>query len=430
MEYCYERLKRVYHFLVAWAGSVWYGHPSKKLFVIGVTGTKGKSSTLEILNAVLEAAGKRTALLGSVRRKILHESKKGRTENTMPGRFAIQGFLHDAVCAGVEYALIEVTSEGVLQHRHRFIDWDATFFLNIAPEHIERHGSFEDYRAAKVSFFKYCSKSKKPAKYFFMNEDDKNAGYFADAVKKTKNGTLFPFSLESFYKETSSYGNNLLSAEGRRAINEWFVPDFNIANAAAAWVFAETRKIEWKTFLKALREFQGVPGRFEFVQKKPFAVVVDYAHTPDSLEKAYAAVRPEEVFGKHGSLICVLGSAGGGRDKWKRPQMGEIAALKCDFLVLTNEDPFDEDSETILKDIEKGVLGCSNRRTKNYWKITDRKEAIQKAISLAKEGDVVIMTGKGSESSIRVAHGKKIPWNEREVAEKILSGLSGESAVL
>lgn len=416
----YEKLKRIYHFLMAWGGSVWYGHPSRRLFVVGVTGTKGKSSTLEILNAVLEAAGKKTALLGSVRRKVLHESKKGKSGNTMPGRFAIQKFLYDAVCAGAEYALIEVTSEGVLQHRHRFIDWDAAFFLNIAPEHIERHGSFENYRAAKVSFFKHLSRSKKPVKYFFINEDDENASYFADAAKRVKNGELFPFSLESFYKEAASEGNGLLSAEGRRALNEWFAPDFNIMNAAAAWEFAKTQNIPWKTFLRALWEFQGVPGRFEFVQQEPFAVVVDYAHTPDSLEKAYDAVRPEEVFGKHGSLICVLGSAGGGRDKWKRREMGKIAASKCDFLILTNEDPFDEDPEAILKEMEKGFLECSGRRTANYWKIVDRKEAIRKAISLAKEGDVVMMTGKGSETSIRIAHGKKIPWNEREVAEKLL----------
>ncbi len=423
MGYCYERLKRVYHFLMAWAGSVWYGHPSRKLFVIGVTGTKGKSSTVEVLNAVLETAEKKTALLGSVRKKILYESTKGKTGNTMPGRFAIQRFLHDAVCAGAEYAIIEVTSEGILQHRHRFIDWDAALFLNIAPEHIERHGSFENYRAAKVSFFKYLSRSRKPTKYFFVNEDDDNAGYFTEAARETKNGKLFPFSLGSLLQEASLCGNDLRSAEGRRALNEWFVPDFNMVNAAAAWVFAKTQNIPWKTFMRALWEFRGVPGRFEFIQREPFAVVIDYAHTPDSLEKAYSAVRPEEIFGKHGSLICVLGSAGGGRDKWKRPQMGKIAAKKCELLILTNEDPFDEDPAAIIDDIEAGfsrIPGAKFQISKNYWKILDRREAIQKAISLAKEGDVVIMTGKGSESSIRLAHGKKIPWNEREITEELL----------
>ncbi len=420
---------------MAWAGSVLYGHPSRKLFVIGVTGTKGKSSTIEIINAVLEAAGKKTALLGSVRRKVLNESIKGKTGNTMPGRFAIQGFLHDAVCAGAEYALIEVTSEGVLQHRHRFIDWDAALFLNIAPEHIERHGSFESYRAAKVSFFRYLSKSGKPVKHFFINEDDDHTSYFTETAKSVEGGKLFPFSLEPFCGEASSRGNDLRSAEGRRALNEWFAPDFNVMNAAAAWAFAKTQSIEWKTFLKALQEFRGVPGRFEFVQRKPFAVVVDYAHTPDSLEKAYDAVRPERVFGKRGSLICVLGSAGGGRDKWKRPLMGKIAASKCDYLVLTNEDPFNENPELILEEIESGFSQAPNNKfsseggsssggqiTKNYWRILDRKKAIEKAISFAKEGDVVMMTGKGSESSIRIAHGKKIPWNEREVAEEVLRG--------
>ncbi len=156
-----------YHFLLAFLGAVRYGFQSRKLFVVGVTGTKGKSSTLEILSATLEEAGKKTALLGSVRKKILDKSTKD-TDNTMPGRFVIQKFLRDAVKAGVEYALLEVTSEGVVQYRHRFIDWDAAFFLNLAPEHIERHGSFKNYRAAKVSFFSSLSHSRKPKKYFFV----------------------------------------------------------------------------------------------------------------------------------------------------------------------------------------------------------------------------------------------------------------------
>ncbi len=411
-----------YHYLLAFLGAVWYGFPSRELFVVGVTGTKGKSSTVEILNATLEAAGKKTALLGSVRKKILNATAKEKPGNTMPGRFAIQRFLHEAVRAGAEYAIMEVTSEGIMQHRHRFIDWDAAFFLNLAPEHIERHGSFEKYRAAKVSFFSSLAHSRKKQKYFFVNEDDHNVSFFSDAAHAVRGNALVPFSHAIFLERAAAHGMNFKDPAVRRSINEWLIPDFNFMNAAAAEAFAETRQIPWEVFLRALRAFKGVPGRCEFVQKTPFAVVVDYAHTPDSLKAIYEAVRPERLTGRRGSLICVLGSAGGGRDKWKRPEMGKIAAEYCDAIVLTNEDPFNENPDTILDEIEKGARETKDARLnqKNIFKILDRREAIKKALSLAKEGDTIVMTGKGSESTIRMEHGRTIPWNERQVAEELL----------
>ncbi len=411
-----------YHYLLAFFGAVRYGFPSRKLFTIGVTGTKGKSSAVEILNAVLEAAGNKTALLGTVRKKVVGETAGEKPGNTMPGRFAIQRFLREAVRAGAEYALLEVTSEGVLQHRHRFIDWDAAFFLNLAPEHIERHGSFENYRAAKVSFFSSLAHSRKKKRYFFVNEDDRNVSFFSDAARAVRGGVLVLFSQRLFLDRAVAHGLDFNDPAVRRSVNEWIVPDFNVMNAAAAEAFAESRQIPWETFLAALRAFKGVPGRCEFVRKAPFTVVVDYAHTPDSLRAIYEAVRPERLSGKPGSLICVLGSAGGGRDKWKRPEMGKIAAAYCDALVLTNEDPFDESPGAILDEIEKGAREANDARLhqENIFRIFDRAEAVRKAISLAEEGDTVVMTGKGNEPTIRMARGTTIPWSEREVVEELL----------
>jgi len=412
-----------YHFFLAFLGNIIFRFPSRHIFVIGVTGTKGKSTVIELINAILEASGKKTALLSSVRQKIGEKVSENFYGNTMPGRFAIQKFLRQAVNAGCEYAIVEVTSQGVVQHRHRFIDWDAAIFINLAPEHIESHGSFEKYRQAKVSFFRYLIHSRKPRKYFFINEEDANHHYFEEEARVIENGKIVFFSRERFIKDELSSYYDLSTKQSRQLIGDWLLADFNLENAAAAVSFARSQGIDWYIIKKALDKFKGVPGRFEFIKKSPFAVVIDYAHTPDSLKKVYETLESTLLSSRSaGEMICVLGAAGGGRDKWKRPVMGKIAAEYCNKVILTNEDPFDEDPEEIIRQIEEGFLETVTPRLKmrNYFKILDRRAAIRKAISLAKKGDVVILTGKGVESSIRMRHGKKIPWNERKEVEEAL----------
>ena len=205
--------------------------------------------------------------------------------------------------------------------------------------------------------------------------------------------------------------------------NNWLASDFNLDTASAGLAFAESRKIPWPIFQKALLDFKGLMGRMEFVQKEPFAAIVDGAHTPDSLEKAYQNARPEIIFGKTGGkMICVLGSAGGGRDVWKRPAMGKIAANWCDVIILSDEDPYDEDPDEILEQIKYGINETEGKKTKseNVLKILDRHLALKKAVSLAEKGDVIIATGKGSEMSIHIAKGKAVPWNEKEILESII----------
>lgn len=408
--------KNIYHFLLAGLGCLIYRRPSRKIFVMGVTGTKGKSTVVELINVILERAGRRTALLSSLRKKIDNQSAPNVSDNTMPGRFTIQRFLAQAVKAGCDYALIEVTSQGVIQHRHRFIDWDAAAVTNLAPEHIEAHGSFEKYRQAKVNFFRYVANSAKPLIFFLINAADNHRFYFEEAamtVPKAKREIIF---------FTPDFLKNKINLQN----NHWLAADFNLANAALAAVFARSQKISWQIIKEALENFQGVPGRLDFIQKEPFAVIIDYAHTPDSLEKIYQIVRPENLTpGRIGNLICVLGSAGGGRDKWKRPVMGRIAAEYCDKIILTDEDSYDEKPEEIIAEIEAGFELAEPRRLKTncFFKIIDRRQAIQKAISLAQPGDTVILTGKGSENCIHLARGKKMPWNERKITEEILNSL-------
>ena len=192
--------------------------------------------------------------------------------------------------------------------------------------------------------------------------------------------------------------------------------NFYKENISASISFARSETFSEDSIKSGILKFKGVPGRMEIVQKKPFIIIIDYAHTPDSLEKVYKFLK--EKF-RPSKLICVLGSAGGGRDKWKRPKMGEIASKYCKEIILTNEDPYDEDPQDIINQITSGIPPEYNSRFFAY-KIIDRREAITKAISLAKEKDIVIITGKGSEHWIHLDRGRKIPWNEKTVLYKIL----------
>ena len=398
-------LYSIYHWLWAFLSAVWSGFPSRRMTVIGVTGTKGKSTTVELIAEAFKADGHKVAFLTSVWRAVGEKRIKNASGNSMPGHGAIQSFLKDALRAGCTHAIVEVTSQGVVQHRQLFIDWDAAVFLNLTPEHIESHGSFENYRAAKVAFFSSLRHSSKKKRLFFVNRKDQNSPWFVRAAAQVPGSRIIEF--DSYVIEK----------------NPWFLAEFNQENAGAAAAVAEAFGVPAEKIRRSFENFAGVPGRFEFVQKEPFAVVVDYAHTPDSLEAIYGAVRPEEIFGGKGRLIAVLGSAGGGRDKWKRPKMGAIAAKYCDTLVLTSEDPFDEDDREIIRELRSGLAEARNLRLKpeNTFEILDRREAIKKAVGLARPGDVVVLTGKGSESYIRIAGGKKITWSEREVAADFLN---------
>lgn len=375
-----------YHFFLPLTGAFFYRFPSKNLKVIGVTGTNGKSTVVYMIEKIFEEAGLETASLSSIKFKIKEKEWINPLKMTMPGRFKIQKFLRQAVDADCKYAVLEVTSEGIKQHRHRFIDFDTAVFTNLSKEHIERHGSFEKYREAKGRLFKACKN------IHIINADDPNAEYFLNfpAVKKITYGVR---------------GGQPLIDRQPVSINLKLPGEFNIYNALAAISAGLSQGIDLEVCKKAVEGIESVPGRMEAVVKEPFRVIVDYAHTPAALEKVYQTIG--------GRKICVLGSAGGGRDKWKRPELGKIAAKYCDEIILTNEDPYDEAPEKILDDVAAGAPSA--------LKILDRKEAIGKAISLVKASDTVIITGKGSEPWMCLERGKKVPWSDKEIALDILS---------
>lgn len=395
-----------YHYLLAFFAALAYRFPSRKIKVLAITGTKGKTSTAEIVNAILEEAGYRTALAGTLRFKIGEEEERNLYKMTIPGRFFVQRFLRRAVKAKCDWAIIEMTSEGARQFRHKFIAFDALIFTNLSPEHIESHGSFENYKEAKLSIARALSGSKKRPRIIVANADNQYASEFLAVDTDTKT----TYSLKDAEPYTLKKDSTTFTFAGS-PIEANLSGAFNLSNMLAGVSFARTINIAPEIIRRALEKFHGIRGRVERVNAgQDFDVVVDYAHTVDSLEKVY------EVF-QDSRKICVLGGTGGGRDTWKRPAMGGVAGAHCDEIILTNEDPYDEDPQKIVSEILTGIEGG---RAKT---IMDRREAIAYALALAKTGDAVIITGKGTDPYIMEADGKKTPWDDATVAREELAKL-------
>jgi UDP-N-acetylmuramoyl-L-alanyl-D-glutamate--2,6-diaminopimelate ligase len=402
-------MRAAYHFAMSFVAALVSGFPSRRLVVVGVTGTKGKSSTLEYLNAIYEAAGWKTALLGTIRTKIDEKSKPNLSRMTMPGRFAIQNFLKNAADAGCRIAFIEMTSEGARQYRHRFIELDALLFINLAPEHVESHGSLAAYSDAKFELGKQLARSKKRPRYMVANADDPESGrYLTLSVEQTLPFTLASAQPWEAREDGGTFNFNSQTMEIR------LPGEFSLKNALAAATLAHAMNIPSQAISRGLSALQRIPGRAEeVIEGQSFTVVVDYAHTPDSLRAIYDAYPSRRK-------MCVLGSTGGGRDTWKRAVMGEIAEEKCDAIILTNEDPYDEDPQSIVDMIASGI------KTKKPEVIMNRREAISRALSLARASDVVLITGKGTDPTMQGPRGTNVKWNDAEVTREEIRKLLGK----
>ena len=404
----YHSLQPAYHFLLAFFGALLYGFPSKKLTVIFVTGTKGKTSTTEILNSILEAAGYTTAVLGTLRFKVATKNKRNMRKMTIPGRFFIQKLLRDAVSAGCTHAIIEMTSEGAKQYRNRFIDADMLIFTNLAPEHIESHGSYEAYRDAKLSIARSLARSSKTKRFMVANTDDKEGHLFLEIPDVTG----IPYKLEDGNPVEADDHHIALMFQGKR-IESDLSGMFNAYNILGAATGALTLGVPLSAIVSGIKNASRIAGRAEHIEAgQSFPVIVDYAHTPDSLEAIYSAFLPFQK-------ICILGNTGGGRDKWKRPVMGHIAERYCSSIILTNEDPYDEDPLAILNEMSSGMKNIKPEI------ILDRRLAIAKAIALAKESDhaAVLITGKGTDPYIMGPNGTRTPWDDGDVAREEITKL-------
>ena len=402
----YTFLLSKYHFLLAFLGSVFYRNPSKHITLIGVTGTKGKSSVTEILGHILRSDDKKVATLSTIQFSIDGKMERNLFKMTMPGRFFVQKFLRDAVDAGCTHAVIEMTSEGAKQHRHRFLSIDGLVFTNLTPEHIESHGSFENYKQAKLDIARAVARSSKRPRYIVANTDDEHgADFLTFPVEYQLPYSLSDLSLHTLHKDSMS----LVIDE--KNIRVPLVGLFNVYNVLAAITIARAVGVSLEKIQSCLEQLPVISGRVEKFSSPAHAnrhvtAVVDYAHTPDSLTKLYEAF-------KNQPKVCVLGNTGGGRDTWKRPEMAAIAEQYCEHIVLTNEDPYDENPQKIIDEMAAGI--------ENKEKLTielDRRAAIETALSLTPDQGVTLISGKGTDPFIMGPNGTKEVWSDAEVVKE------------
>jgi UDP-N-acetylmuramoyl-L-alanyl-D-glutamate--2,6-diaminopimelate ligase len=397
-----------------------YLFPSRKIKVIGVTGTDGKTTTVNLIARMLEEAGYKVGFTSTLRYQIADEVWSNKDKMTTQSPFVVQKMLRRMVKKGCDYAILEVTSHAMVQSRVWGINFDVGVFTNISNDHIEYHGSFENYMRAKGKFigslFGMKRKSATP-KVLIINNDDEHFEYFdqfqADlkmAYGINKGGILAqdinlkPNSTDFYFKVPN--GGALMTTK--------LIGEFNVYNAMAAMCVGVSQGISLQTIQQAFSKIEPISGRFESVNVgQDFNVVVDYAHTPDALEKACTIFKGLTS----GKLILVFGATGGGRDKLKRPVMGAIADRLADLIVLTDDDPYFEDRIGIIEQI---AFGIKREEGNGLYKIVDREQAIKFALQSAKTGDTVLITGKGGEEVI-VIKDQKIPYDDRIVCRKFLT---------
>ncbi len=403
---------RPYHYILAWLASIYYGHPSQNIKIVAITGTKGKTTTAELISAILEEAGYSTAISSTLRTKLGSRTIENKYKMTTPGRFFLQRFLQRAVSEECDYAIIEVTSQAISQYRHRFIDLDAIIFTGIHPEHIEAHGTFENYLNAKLALVKSLSSSYKRPRIIVANDEDPYGQLFLDHEAEIRLGfnkaQAGDYKLDK-KKTEFSFQDQSITAN--------LPGEFNLLNIMASIIFCTTQGVGVLAIKKGVEKLSGVPGRVEYIDSAEahgLEVVIDYAHTTGSLEAIYELFRDKK-------MVCVLGSCGGGRDKWKRPELARIAEARCAKVILTNEDPYDEDPEAIIGDMLTGIKDTSSVIIE-----IDRRKAIYTAYQEAKKlgtDSVVVITGKGTDPYIMGARGSKLSWSDKLVAEEELARL-------
>jgi len=400
-----------------------YGYPARKLRVIGVTGTDGKTTTTYLINAILEEAGYRAGLLGTVEFKVGGGRWNNDTRQTTPESPDIQALLAQMVREKVDYAIIESTSHALVLDRVTGCEYDVGVFTNLTSDHLDFHGSREQYLRDKMRLFEMLGDSwdKGIPKVGVLNADDPAYSVLA-AVSP---GPVISYGLENPASVTardlrlrpdgSSF--TAVTPEGELEVELPLAARFNVYNALAAIGVGLSQGIALPAIGRALASVTGVPGRMERIDEgQPFTVMVDYAHTPDSLQKVLETLRPLAK----GRIIVVFGCAGE-RDRARRSGMGRVAGELADFAVLTNEDPRSEDPRLILQEIEAG-MASSGRDVSACIKIVDRREAIAYAFKMALPEDVVLLTGKGHEGCIIIGT-ERVPWDDRRVAREVLREL-------
>ncbi len=451
-KYVPKSMLNLRHLVFAWYGAIRYGHPSRELLVIGVTGTSGKSTTVFLLRTMLEALGYRVGSLSTIDFHIAGENKLNNQKMTMLGRTQIQKYLREMVTKGCKIAIVETTSEGAVQHRHEFINYDMIILTNLYPEHIESHGSFDNYKKAKLSIFRYIARfgrTKKNAdalgfplltrpgteymsKIALVNGDSVHAPEFLsqgpfDHAYAFGRGVRMIDTLDHYFllSNTRSEQNGIAFSLDGHDIRVPLYGEHNAENCAIVFSVLSILGTTWDQIIHTARVCTNAPGRNEFIPEAEhygFRVIVDYAFEPKAMEALYAVVAklaPRRI-------IHVFGSTGGGRDVSRRWSVGEFVGKHADIVFVTDEDPYDDDPLEIMRDVLHAVEKKGKISGKNVFLIEDRAEAIERAVMMAEAGDIVLVTGKGSEQALCVAGGKMIPWDDRKVVRDALELRGGD----
>lgn len=425
-------VRLIWHRLKGMAAAIKYGFPGKKMVVIGVTGTNGKTTTTHMIEHILHSADRKVAMISTSDFSINGKRKPNLSKKTTMSPFKTQKFLADCVKKKVEYVVIESSSHALHQSRLWGIPFAISVITNITHEHLDYHGTLEKYAEAKKILFKnVAANCKRPEpnevhdiphmQAFVLNTADQ----FYEKFRKVHCPVNIAYGLGqgdlqandiTFTKHSSRFAMRYQNETA--GISLPMVGGFNVENALAATGAALACKLSLSEIKKGLESFEGVGGRMEHIKSpKGFEVIVDFALTPDALDKLYSVLKETA----EGRIIGLIGSCGD-RDKEKRPAMGEIVASYCDVTIVTDEEPYTEDPKAIMEAVLKGAKKVK-KMGDELMLIEDRYAAMEHAIKHAKEGDIIVVTGMGSFKTRTMNQGP-IPWDEREVAREIIAKYS------
>lgn len=413
-------LRLFYHKIVAVVANLYFRFPSRYLNVIAVTGTKGKTTTTNLIARILTEAGYKTGMTSTIRFQVGDQQWANVTKITTLGPFTLQKLLRQMVNERCTHAVIEVSSHAILQNRIWGINFDTAVFTNIGEDHLDYHGGFDNYLRSKGLIFDRLNRSPRKTriqKIVVLNKDDAHFNYFDQFIADRKylygmgGGTVYCTDM----RMTSVGSTFMLHVPNEKEEVNLKIPgEFNVYNALAAAAVGLANNINISTLKNALEKASVLPGRFESVDcGQKYNVIVDYAHTVESLD---SLLEMYKRLTSGGRLFTVFGATGGGRDKGKRPKMGAVADKHSDYVIVTDDDPYEENEWGIIEDVSKGI---SRVEGENFWKIPNREEAIKLALTMAREGDTVVIAGKGAEE-IQMVHGKAIPWDDRQIIRNLL----------
>ena len=424
-----KSLINFFHYTESIAAAQKYKKPSEGMIVIGIVGSKGKTTTANMLWSILSADGNKVGLIGTANIRYGNKEEMNPYHMTMPGAFVMQKILAKMASMKCKYVVMEVPSEGQTQYRHVGINFDVLVFTNVTKELMAAHDfSMETLHKHNKRVFKHLTHSKRKTidlartpKMIIANTDNKHAKDYLifQADKKVTFGT----KADADYKIT-----NLADTQSgisfdidKSSYKVKILGKINAINAAGAIATASALGANKKAISTGLSKLPTIPGRMEVIEgKQPFTLVVDYAHEQASMTALMNSAK--DIKPKSAKVITLLGAEGGGRDSAKRPVMGEICAKGSDIIILSNVDPYEDDPIDIINDIKQGALKAGAKEGKNMFIVPDRREGIRKALQLAKKDDLVLITGKGAEQSI-VIDGKSSPWDDRKVVREELKSL-------